>query len=184
MLGWLLEHDGIEPHVPVWDKSERKDGTFATSDFIWDEPANEYRCPGGHALRSQWRAFTNSRSHITSAGTIAYRSSQMDCQRCRMKAQCCPNTPMQKIARSIHDDARDAARSIMDTPGYQQSRCERKKVEVLFAHFKRILRLDRLRLRGPSGAHDEFLLAATEQNLRRMAKRLYSGGFSVAEQAS
>jgi hypothetical protein len=60
----------------------------------------------------------------------------------------------------------------MATPLYQQSRLERKKVEMLFAHLKRIVRLDRLRLRGPSGAHDEFLLAATAQNLRRLARRL------------
>lgn len=53
-------------------------------------------------------------------------------------------------------------------------RCERKKVEMLFAHLKRLLKLDRLRLRGLTGAHDEFLLAATAQNLRRMAKRLGS----------
>jgi hypothetical protein len=45
----------------------------------------------------------------------------------------------------------------------------RKKVEMLFAHLKRILRLDRLRLRGPNGAKDEFILAATAQNLRRLA---------------
>ena len=45
-----------------------------------------------------------------------------------------------------------------------------KKVEMLFAHLKRILRLDRLRLRGPTGARDEFLLAATAQNLRKLAK--------------
>jgi hypothetical protein len=63
-------------------------------------------------------------------------------------------------------------RHLIDTPQYQQSRCERKKVEMLFAHLKRILKLDRLRLRGPTGAHDEFLLAATAQNLRRLAKRL------------
>ena len=56
--------------------------------------------------------------------------------------------------------------------GIPQSRRERKKVEMLFAHLKRILKLDRLRLRGLSGAHDEFLLAATAQNLRRMAKWL------------
>ncbi len=50
------------------------------------------------------------------------------------------------------------------------SRRLRKKVEMLFAHLKRILKLDRLRLRGPNGAHDEFLLAATAQNLRKLAK--------------
>src|SRR5215475_12570898 len=40
----------------------------------------------------------------------------------------------------------------------------------LFAHLKRILRLGRLRLRGPRGAQDEFTLAAIAQNLRRLAK--------------
>ena len=89
-----------------------------------------------------------------------------------MKSRCCPNTPNRKIARSIHESARDVARDVAKTDAYKQSRRDRKKVEVLFAHLKRILKLDRLRLRGPNGAHDEFLLAATAQNLRRMAKRL------------
>ena len=47
---------------------------------------------------------------------------------------------------------------------------DREQVEMLFAHLKRILKLDRLRLRGPNGAKDEFHLAATAQNLRKMAK--------------
>ena len=91
-----------------------------------------------------------------------------------MKAHCCPNTPMRKIARSVHESARDVARDIAKTDAYKQSRKDRKKVEMLFAHLKRILKLDRLRLRGPNGAHDEFLLAAIAQNLRRMAKWLFS----------
>jgi hypothetical protein len=64
------------------------------------------------------------------------------------------------------------ARAIAETDAYQQTQNDRKKVEMLFAHLKRILKLDRLRLRGMSGARDEFLLAATAQNLRRMAKLL------------
>ena len=84
-------------------------------------------------------------------------------------ARCCPNTPTRKIARSVHEAARDVARAIAKTDAYKQSRKDRKKVEMLFAHLKGILKLDRLRLRGPSGAHDEFLLAATAQNLRRRA---------------
>ena len=79
---------------------------------------------------------------------------------------------MRKIARSVHESAREVARDVAKTDGYKQSRKDRKKVEMLFAHLKRILKLDRLRLRGPSGARDEFLLAAIAQNLRRMAKRL------------
>lgn len=172
MLGWMVQEKGIEPHVPVWDKTEREDGTFSSSDFAWDEQENEYRCPEGHALRSDRRAFKNPRTHITKADTIIFRSSQSDCITCPQKGQCCPNTPTRKIARGIHETARNVARAIAATPEYQQSRRDRKKVEMLFAHLKRILKLDRLRLRGLAGAQDEFLLAATAQNLRRMAKWL------------
>ena len=122
--------------------------------------------------RSEWRAFEQKRSHITLADTIIYRSRKSDCDSCLLKSRCCPNTPIRKIARSIYEAARDVARSVANTPLYQRSRRDRKKVEMLFAHLKRIMKLDRLRLRGPTGAHDEFLLAALAQNLRRMAKRL------------
>lgn len=172
MLAWMVQEKGIDPHVPVWQRPPRNDGTFPNSDFHWIERSDEYRCPAGHALRKERRPFKAQRSHITKAGTIIYRSSQTDCASCSMKDQCCPNTPMRKIARSVHEEAREEARAIANTPAYKRSRRERKKVEMLFAHLKRILKLDRLRLRGPSGAHDEFLLAATAQNLRRMAKWL------------
>lgn len=172
MLEWLVDQQGIEPHVPVWDKSERSDGTFSRSEFEWNEQDNIYRCPAGKVLRSSWRAFKVPRSGVTKVGTIIYRASEHDCRHCPLKAQCCPNTPMRKIVRSIHEHARDVARKIATTAQYLKSRCERKKVEMLFAHLKRILRLDRLRLRGLTGAHDEFLMAAMAQNLRRMAKRL------------
>lgn len=172
MLEWLVEQHGIEPHVPVWDKTERSDGTFSRSKFEWNAQDNTYRCPAGKTLRSHRRNFKVPRSGVTQAGQILYRASEHDCRGCPMKAQCCPNTSMRKIARSIHEHAREVARQIAMTPQYQRSRRERKQVEMLFAHLKRILRLDRLRLRGLHGAHDEFLMAATAQNLRRMAKRL------------
>jgi len=172
MLGWLVETKQIEPHIPVWDKSERTDGTISRRDFVWDKEADEYRCPRGRPLRREWRAFTNPRTHITKADTIVYRSRAADCARCPLKSRCCPNTPFRKITRSVHEAARDFARALSRTRRYRQSRKKRKKVEMLFAHLKRILRLDRLRLRGLSGANDEFLLAATAQNLRRMARYL------------
>ena len=65
---------------------------------------------------------------------------------------------------------RDRVRALANTEAFQQSRRERKKIEMRFAHMKRILRLDRLRLRGLSGARDEVLLTATAQNLRRLVK--------------
>jgi transposase len=172
MLSWMVKEKHIAPHVPVWDRTERKDGSLSVSDFVWDERSDEYRCPQGFALRSERRNFKQPRDHVTKEGTIVYRASQHDCAGCPLKQSCCPNTPIRKIARSVHEDARDVGRAIAKTPEYAQSKRQRKKVEMLFAHLKRILKLDRLRLRGLSGARDEFLLAATAQNLRRMAKRL------------
>ena len=88
----------------------------------------------------------------------------------KLKPRCCPKMPARKVPRSIHEKARDVARDIAKTHAYVSSRRERKKIEMLFAHLKQILRLDRLRLRGPCGARDEFLLAAIAQNLRKLAK--------------
>jgi transposase len=171
-LGWMVNEKAIEPHVPVWDKTQRSDDTLSSNDFHWNPEADEYRCPQGHMLRREWRVFKNRRTHVTKADTIIYRSRQADCATCPLKTRCCPNTPMRKIARSVHESARDVAREVAKTRAYMQSRKDRKKVEMLFAHLKRILKLDRLRLRGLSGARDEFLLAAAAQNLRRMAKWL------------
>jgi hypothetical protein len=107
---------------------------------------------------------------MTKEGVVLYRASKLDCDVCALKPRCCPNTSARKVPRSIHEAARDKARAIAKTEAYVVSRRERKKVEMLFAHLKRILRLDRLRLRGPNGARDEFLLADTAQNLRKLAK--------------
>jgi hypothetical protein len=175
MLNWMVNEQGIEPHVPIFDRTQRHDGTLSSSDFQWNEQANEYRCPQGNALQANRRAFKNPRTHITQHDTIIYRASQHDCAACPRKAQCCPSTPARKITRSVHEGARDVARSIAQTEAFKHSRRQRKKVEMLFAHLKRILKLDRLRLRGPCGAQDEFLLAATAQNLRRMAQWLTTG---------
>ncbi len=101
---------------------------------------------------------------------MGYYSSVYDCRECPLKQKCCPKTPQRKVPRNIHEAARDAARAITATEAYRQTRRDRKKVEMLFAHLKRILRLGRLRLRGPRGAQFEFTLAAIAQNLRRLAK--------------
>src|SRR5208282_5703477 len=106
------------------------------------------------------RTFKNLRTHITKAGTIIYRSSYADCASCPLKMRCCPNTPMRKIARSVHESARDVARDVAKSDAYKQSRKDRKKVEMLFAHLKRILKLDRLRLRGPQRDNASGLLWA------------------------
>src|ERR1043165_8394553 len=163
MLGWLVDEHGIEPHVTVFDKSARNDGTFAREEFNYDAADDVYLCRGGKTL-------TTTGTRVNDGETLRYRASKVDCDACALRPRCCPNTPARKVPRSIHERARDMARAIAKTWEGRTSRRLRKKVEMLFAHLKRILKLDRLRLRGPNGAHDEFLLAATAQNLRKLAK--------------
>ncbi|MEJ2378218.1 MAG: IS1182 family transposase [Pseudolabrys sp.] len=163
MLGWLVYEHGIEPHVTVFDKSARKDGTFSRGDFTYDHEHDVYHCPGGTRLATTGTL-------VNDGTTMLYRALQHECAGCALKPTCGPNTPARKVQRSIHEGARDMARQIAKSWEGGTSRRLRKKVEMLFAHLKRILKLDRLRLRGPTGAHDEFLLAATAQNLRKLAK--------------
>ena len=162
MLGWLVYEHGIEPHVTVFDKSTRQDGTFSRDDFTYDHVGDVYYCPAGKML-------TTTGSTVDEA-TLRYRASKYDCQTCRLKGRCCPKEPARYVPRSIYEGARDMARQIASSWQGRTARRLRKKVEMLFAHLKRILKLDRLRLRGPNGARDEFLLAATAQNLRKLAK--------------
>src|ERR1700735_1662951 len=170
VVGGRGEGRGSEPHVKLIDKAERTDGTFSRSDFAFDRESNLYACPGGKELRKYHRAFAKPRGGLTKDGTMIYFARKHDCEACALKPKCCPNVPARKIARSVHEAARDKAREIAKTEAYAVSCRERKKVEMLFAHLKRILRLDRLRLRDPSGAKDESLLAGTAQNLRKLAR--------------
>jgi transposase len=170
MLAWLVHERGIEPHIPVFDKSQRRDGTFSRDDFTYDHKRDCYICPAGKELRQRQKVYRVPRPFVDEDGMMRYRASKLDCQGCALKPQCCPNAPARKIPRSIHEGARDMARDIAKTEAYVTSRHERKKIEMLFAHLKRILKLERLRLRGPNGARDEFHLAATAQNLRKLAK--------------
>ena len=170
MLNWLVNEHGIEPHIPVFDKSHRSDGTFSRDDFAYDHKRDCYICPAGKQLRQRQKVYRVPRSFVDEDGMMRYHASKLDCAVCSLKPRCCPNVPARKILRSIHEGARDVAREIAKTEAYRTSRCQRKKVEMLFAHLKRILKLDRLRLRGPNGARDEFHLAATAQNLRKLAK--------------
>ena len=100
-----------------------------------------------------------------------YRASKNDCSICSLKPKC-TTAIMRKVTRDLNEDVRDHVRTLANTQAFEQSHRERKKVEMRFAHLKRILKLDRFRLRGLSGIRDEVLLAATAQNLRRLVKLL------------
>ena len=161
-LNWLVNEKQIAPHIPVIDKSKREDGSLSRDDFTFDKERNVYICPEGKLLTTT--------GAVGPDHTLRYIAIKRDCDACPLKPRCCPKTPSRKVTRDVHEDARDVARALSKTEAFEQSRRDRKRVEMLFAHLKRILHLGRLRLRGPYGAQDEFTLAAIAQNLRRLAK--------------
>ncbi|POH27444.1 hypothetical protein ATY31_20275 [Sinorhizobium americanum] len=101
---------------------------------------DRYICPAGKELVQFRRTYATPRSGITSAGTRLYRASKKDCDACELKQRCCPNAVARKVPRDLNEDTCDVARAIAGTPDYERSRHRRKKVEMLFAHLKRILR--------------------------------------------
>lgn len=164
LLGWLVNDKRITPHIPVWEKSDRADGIFSRADFIWDKRHGHYICPNGKPLR------TNGTVH--DGRTLLYRASKRDCDVCPLRSRCCTREEARKIPRDLHEDAREVARRKMKTKAFARSRDERKRVEMRFAHLKTHHGFERLRLRGLSGARDEFHLAAIVQNLKTLALRL------------
>jgi len=163
-LGWLLKKKKIIPHIPVWEKSDRRDGIFSRSDFRWDSKRGVYVCPNGKLLRTS--------GTVHDGRTLLYRASKRDCHVCPIRAKCCTSLDARKIPRDLHEDARDIARRKMKTKAFAKSRDERKRVEMRFAHLKTHHGFERMRLRGLSGARDEFHLAAIVQNLKTLALRI------------
>ena len=160
LLKWLTDR-GITPHIPVWDKSQQTGGRFTRDDFTFDAERNAYICPNGKTLTGT--------GNIDQGRILYYRARKSDCSACPLKSRCTTG-PVRKVTRDIDEAVRDGVRALANTEAFQQSQRDRKKVEMLFAHMKRILQLGRLRLRGLSGARDEVLLVATAQNLRKLAK--------------
>lgn len=97
MLGWLVEERGIAPHIHVWDKSKRTDGTFSRDDFAYDPTSDTYTCPGGKTLQPYRRNFSQPRTPKGDQdGLIRYRATKQDCGSCALRARCCPNQPARK----------------------------------------------------------------------------------------
>ncbi len=171
MLGWLVKRD-IDPHIPVWEQCEvGQEGRFSRNDFRFDRGNNLYLCPNGKQLHSTGKIYGGT--------TLKYRAKQSDCAACPLKPQC-TTASHRGVNRDVNEDARDYVRSLMGSAAYRQSVRERKKIEHRFAETKTTLGLTRLRLRGLTGAGDEFLLAAIVQNLKRLAKTLWTGSSDTA----
>ena len=130
MLDWLVHERGIEPHIPVFDKSKRTDGTFSREDFTYDHAHDTFPYPAGKILQHYRRRFTTPRTGLPKDNLLRYRASKHDCDTCPMKDRCCPNAPARKVLRSIHEGARDMARDIAKTEAFlphatseKRSRC-------------------------------------------------------------
>ncbi|MBY0565698.1 MAG: transposase [Hyphomonadaceae bacterium] len=160
MVGWLVRN-AITPHVPVRESANKGEGIIPESAFSFDTGCDDYTCPEGKRLTSTGHVYNR---------RISYRASKFDCEMCTLKSNCCPTQPYRKLTRDVDEAARDVARALAGSEAFEHSRRLRKKVEVRFAHLKTIVGLRRLRLRGLSGAHDEMTLAATAQNLRKLAR--------------
>ena len=163
LLAWLLDRE-ITPHIPVWERYERTDGMFSRLDFSYDAERDVYICPSGRPLKT---------SGTVHDGRVRnYLSQPGDCRVCKLKERC-TRAPFRKVARDINEEARDHVRSLKGTSEFERSSDERKKIEMRFAHLKTHHRFERMRLRGLSGARDEFHLAAIVQNLKTLATCLW-----------
>lgn len=158
MIGWLMQR-GIVPHIPILDREHQTKGLFTRRDFTFDAEQNVFICPGGKTLKSS--------GLVRDDGTIPYWASTKDCRICSLKSQCTTGAK-RIVTRNLFEAEREQVKALKDTKEFKQSARERKKIEMLFAHLKHNLGLRRLRLRGLSGASDEFLLAATIQNLKKL----------------
>jgi transposase len=163
LLAWLLDR-AIAPHIPVWERYPPADGMFSRSDFAYDAERDVYICPNGRLLKTT--------GTIHDGRVRNYLSHPGECRACALKGRC-TRAPFKKIARDINEDARDHARSLKGTPEFERSSNERKKVEMRFAHLKIHHGFERMRLRGLTGARDEFHLGAIVQNLKTLANHMW-----------
>lgn len=173
-LTWLLAR-GMDPYIPVLDRTAQTDGMFTRASFTYVEDQDAYCCPSGHTLRPA--------ALDVSTGMKKYLARAADCRACPLKPQCTTGKA-RGVSVSIHEPARQAAKALADTDDYKESYRRRLKVEMLFAHLKQQLGIRRLRLRGLQGAAEQFYLAAAVQNLRRLARLTAHGVVGRAEAAS
>ncbi|AUQ60752.1 Transposase (plasmid) [Phaeobacter inhibens] len=159
-LAWLMKRE-VTPHVPVLDRQHQSKGKYDLSHFRYDAERDSYTCLEGHEMPLR-RIRQDVRMKV-------YRTDKDTCGACPIK-KACTDAPYRTVTRHLDEKVRQSVRDMRHSWQYDESRRRRKKVEMLFAHLKRHLGIRRLRLRGLSGANEEFLLAATAQNLKRLAK--------------
>jgi len=161
-LAWLLAR-GVQPHIPVIDRRHQTHGRFTRDQFRYEPSENTYYCPEGQPLRY-------SRLRRRGQGYI-YCSTAAQCQGCPQK-QRCTSAPFRNLVVHWHEPAREVVRALAGTAAYVRSQRARGKIEALFSELKQRLGLRRVRLRRLWNVAEQFFLAATAQNLKRLVRFL------------
>ena len=161
-LAWLLAR-GVQPHIPVIDRRHQTDGHFTHDQFRYDPAENAYYCPEGKMLSFKGRR-RDSHGYL-------YRSTEAQCMNCPQKKRC-TSGPYRRLFVHEQESARETVRTLRGTPAYERSHRARYKIEALFAELKQRVGLGRVRLRRLWNVGEQFLLAATAQNLKRLVRFL------------
>jgi hypothetical protein len=164
LLHWLEER-GITPYIRVKENTQRNHDLYGIEKFTYDAAANRYICPEGKTLTYVGVNELN-RTHV-------YASTPKRCRDCLQKAQCTRGR-CRFVNVHIHEPARQRAQELAKTLEFVQAQRARRKVEALFAELKNQIGLRRLRLRRLRFIREQFYLAATVQNLRRLVRFLSS----------
>jgi transposase len=161
-LAWLLERN-IQPHIPVIDRRHQTKGHFTREDFRYEPNENVYYCPEGKALRYRGQA-RGSRGNV-------YCTTEEQCLGCPQKKLCTTGLS-RRLFIHWEEPARQTVRALASTPDYKRSQRARYKVEALFAELKQQIKLRKTRLRRLWNVAEQFYLAATAQNLKRLVRHL------------
>ena len=161
-LAWLLERN-IQPHIPVIDRRHQTKGHFTREQFRYESKENVYYCPEGKPLRYRGQS-------LGSQGYL-YCSTEAQCHGCPQKKSCTPGLS-RRLFVHWQEPARQTVRALADTPEYKRSQRARYKIEALFAELKQQIKLRRVRLRRLWNVAEQFHLAATAQNLKRLVRHL------------
>ena len=170
LLAWFEERN-ITPYIRVKESPAPKTNLYGIEKFIYDPETNSYQCPAGKRL-SYLGVNPRNRNHI-------YRATWKRCRDCPQKAQC-TRGHYRQIAIHVHEAARQRARERTTVPAFAAAQRQRRKVEALFAELKNQIGLRRVRLRRMKHVREQFFLAATAQNLKRLARFLRSRSLESA----
>lgn len=160
-LSWLSNRQ-MTPYIPVLDRKQQTKGFYTQHEFTHVPEENAYRCPGGHLLRYIGLS--------RGAQGFTYGAKPSQCRNCPHKPACTPSSTHRTLRINWYENVREQVRKLSQTPEFAIARRARNKIEALFSELRNQIRLRKARLRGLRNVKEQFMLAATAQNLKRLMK--------------